>query len=59
MVGLGAKGRSGMQHMIFGFNNSDYELMIWMQWQNLWPMGNSLGVAYTNVTLSGYQWNVL
>jgi hypothetical protein len=31
----------GMQHMIFGFNNSDYELMIWMQWQKLWPMGKA------------------
>ena len=40
------------------FNNSTYELMIWMQWKNSWPMGNSLGVVYSNVTISGYTWNV-
>lgn len=40
------------------FNESDYELMLWMQWENSWPMGNSLGVVYENITLSGYNWDV-
>ncbi|MGQ7946036.1 hypothetical protein [Flavobacterium sp. WC2509] len=53
-----ASGRAWNATYDIWFNNSDYELMVWMQWQNSWPMGNSLGVVYANVTLSGYQWNV-
>jgi hypothetical protein len=40
MVGLGAKGRSWNAAYDIWFNNSDYELMIWMQWQirGLWEI---------------------
>ena len=53
-----ASGRAWNAAYDIWFNDSDYELMIWMQWQNSWPMGNSLGVVYSNITLSGYKWDV-
>jgi hypothetical protein len=53
-----ASGRAWNAVYDIWFNDSSYELMIWMQWQNSWPMGNSLGAVATNVTISGYKWNV-
>ncbi|MBN2485729.1 MAG: hypothetical protein JXB34_07120 [Bacteroidales bacterium] len=53
-----ASGRAWNAAYDIWFNTNTYELMIWMQWQNSWPMGNSLGKVYSNVTLSGYQWDV-
>lgn len=53
-----ASGRSWNAAYDIWFNENDYELMIWMDWLNAYPVGNSLGAVATNVELSGHTWNV-